>query len=114
MSVNGDVSALRQMSTGSVLWESTLTASLPSSNLPRPRLPCDAITIKSQWFFSAISKMPSAGYWIFGVNCRTTDIGLAGQLAHSQKDAGRCFPGGFFEFLQWNAECGLARDHGCP
>jgi len=48
---------------GIVLYARTSLAWLPSTKRPKPRRPCDAITMRSQPCFSAVAMIPSAGAW---------------------------------------------------
>lgn len=51
----------RQTRTGTVLCVRTLTVWLPKNRRLRPRLPCEAITMRSQFLAFATCRIPSAG-----------------------------------------------------
>ena len=51
----------RTISAGTLLYARTSLAWLPSTKRPKPRRPCEAITMRSQPCFSAVAMIPSAG-----------------------------------------------------
>ncbi len=60
-STSNQVDPHRQIRTGSLLCVTTWLAWLPITIRDKPWRPCDAITIRSQLWFSATLRMPSAG-----------------------------------------------------